>query len=128
MVAEALYIQGLLDFLGLPTRARVELGASSAIVVGSRQGVGEVRHIEVCWLRFQQLVASSKLYLVKLPGATYDPDIGAKFISRSALERCRERLGVVSARTIEQGTHTVIGMVAQKRLRALLLFAMFSGS
>ena len=53
MSAEALHMQSVMSFLGMPAKTRLRLGFSAAKAVCQTNGVGRVRHLEVrtLWLQ-----------------------------------------------------------------------------
>ena len=53
MSAEALHMQSVMSFLGMPIQIRLRLDSSAAKAVAQRSGVGHIRHLEVrtLWLQ-----------------------------------------------------------------------------
>ena len=50
VAAECLYVKAILLFWGYGTSIEIQIDASSAIAIGSRQGLGMIRHMEVKYL------------------------------------------------------------------------------
>ena len=94
LCSEMLYIQGLLSFWGFETEAVIEADASSAIAMASRRGVGRVRHLDLKWLWFQQLVFLKKVRLVKVSGQDHVADVGTKHLPPDVLNKYKEVLGL----------------------------------
>ncbi len=87
LCSETLCIQGLLSFWGFETEAVIEADASSAIAMASRRGVGRVRHLDLKWLWFQQLVFLEKVRLVNVSGQDHVADVGTKRLPPDVLNK-----------------------------------------
>eukprot|EP00969_Alexandrium_andersonii_P196366 8675349-Alexandrium_andersonii.AAC.1 len=54
--SQAMGIQAILGDLGVQLGIRAGTGSSAAKVIASREGLGKVRHVEVCHLWLQEKV------------------------------------------------------------------------
>ena len=79
--AEALHMQSVMEFLGMPTRIRLRLDSSAAKAISQRSGVGRVRRLEVRTLWLQAKVREKKIYVIKQDGETNTADIGTKALA-----------------------------------------------
>ena len=93
MSAEALHMQSVMMFLGMPAKIRLRLDSSAAKAICQRIGVGRVRHLEVRTLWLQSKVREKKLAVVKQDGATNIADIGTKVLATSRFTELRRDLG-----------------------------------
>ena len=91
--AEALGIQALAADLGWAVRIRLCVDSSAAKAMASRSGVGRVRHMEVRFLRLQDVVMRKRLELKKICGKKNPADVLTKPLSHSVvrelLSACR---------------------------------------
>ncbi|CAK0903384.1 unnamed protein product [Prorocentrum cordatum] len=109
LAAEMLYVRELVKFIGFDTSLEIECDASSAIAIASRRGLGRLRHLEVKWLWLQQLVGTGQIH-----------DVGAKFLGKGALEKCRAMLGLVPIDALGNGI--VAALSASRGARYLAAF------
>ena len=91
--AEALGIQALAADLGWAVRIRLCVDSSAAKAMASRSGVERVRHMEVRFLRLQDVVMRKRLELKKICGKKNPADVLTKPLSHSVvrelLSACR---------------------------------------
>ena len=62
--------------------------------MASRRGVGRVRHLDLKWLWFQQLVFLKKVRLVKVSGQDHVADVGTKHLPPDVLNKYKKVLGL----------------------------------
>ncbi len=88
---------GLCQDLGLKVSLRINVDSSAAKSIGSRRGVGIVRHVDVRELWLQERVGRGDMVLRKVPGANNLVDILTKHVPRSCLDKHLAGVGVVRA-------------------------------
>ncbi|CAK0837226.1 unnamed protein product [Prorocentrum cordatum] len=120
LAAEMLYVKELVKFMGFDASLEIECDAPSAIAIASWRGLGRLRHLGVKWLWLQQLVGAGQLKIAKVKGAENPPDVGAKFLGKGALEKCRTMLGLVPLDVF--GTGIVAALSASRGARYLATF------
>ena len=78
----------LLKDLGVEDLNLIEIksDASAAVGIGSRIGIGKVRHIEVNQLWLQEKVAAKKFKIIKVPTADNLADALTKGVDASVLQ------------------------------------------
>ena len=123
VAAECLYVRSILQFWGYNPSIELQLDASSAIAIGSRQGLGKVRHMEVKYLWLQQLVATKHVRLVKVRGTEHPPDLGTKYLSRESLAKCLVMVGLRRTADIGIAAVTLVSRTARVGLAMILLRA-----
>ena len=110
MSAEALHMQSVMGFLGMPTQIRLRLDSSAAKAVAQRSGVGRIRHLEVRTLWLQAKVREKKIAVVKQAGETNIADIGTKALATARFQEMRSGIG---RRSTSSGDHIEESKVAR---------------
>ena len=116
MSAEALHMQSVMSFLGMPTQIRLRLDSSAAKAVAQRSGVGRIRHLEVRTLWLQAKVREKKIAVIKQAGETNIADIGTKALATARFEEMRSGLGrrsTTSGDNIEETKVARVGRISQ---------------
>ena len=83
--SQGLGIRGLLGDLGVERTVVLNIGASAAIGIASRRGLGKVRHNEVSQLWLQQRVANGNLSAQKVDGVSNLADALTKHLQKGPL-------------------------------------------
>ena len=78
-------IQSMLHDFGIPMSVILHTDSSAAKGIGSRRGLGKLRHIELAELWIQDLVSRGKISIVKIAGADNFADALTKHSSRDRL-------------------------------------------
>ncbi len=73
--------------LGLKVSLRISTDPSAAKRIGSRKGVGKVRHLDVRELWLRERVSRGDTVLRKVPGVENLADILTKHVPRSCLDK-----------------------------------------
>ena len=123
VAAECLYVRTIFEFWGYTPSIELQIDASSAIAIGSRHGLGKIRHMELKYLWLQQLVATKHVRFIKVKGTEHPPDIGTKHLSREALAKCIEMVGLRRLNEIGISLVGTASKSAQAGLGMLLLAA-----
>ena len=95
-------VRGASGGLGMVSMARdmcqkldleIQTDSSSAKSMGSRRGLGKVRHIasELLWV--QQVVAQQRARITKINGKTNSADLGTKYLSFPEIRRHLSSIG-----------------------------------
>ena len=116
MSAEALHMQSVMSFLGMPTQIRLRLDSSAAKAEAQRSGVGRIRHLEVRTLWLQAKVREKKIAVIRQAGETNIADIGTKALATARFEEMRSGLGrrsTTSGDDIEETTVARAGRISQ---------------
>ena len=82
--AHSLHSQAILKAFGVVVEAVVLSDASAGI--GTRQGCGRLKHLEVKWLWVQEKVSEKALRLRKHPTETNIADLATKYLSKHRME------------------------------------------
>ena len=88
-------VVSLLRDLGVNMKLSVYTDSSAGKSIGSRRGVGKVRHLDTRELWIQERVARGDLTLKKVSGAENVADILTKHVTRSVLDKHMHKIGVV---------------------------------
>ena len=123
VAAECLYVRTILEFWGYTPGIELQIDASSAIAIGSRHGLGKVRHMELKYLWLQQLVATKHVRLLKVRGTEHPPDMGTKHLSRESLAKCIDMVGLKRFNEIGVALVGTVSKSARVGLAMLLLVA-----
>ncbi|CAK0788319.1 unnamed protein product, partial [Prorocentrum cordatum] len=121
LAAEMLYVRELVRFMGFETSREIERDASSAIAIASRRGLGKLGHLEVEWRRPQQLVGTGQIKIPKAKGTENRPDVGATFLGKAALEKCRSMLGMTPVGMYGAGTAAALTATGGARYMAAFM-------
>ena len=117
-VSEGLLIQEVLKFAGADLPLVLQMDASAAVGMCTRQGVDNVRHLNTKLLWVQQLVQERKLRVEKIPGAVNGADIGTKVLDKARLYECMRLVGLQSESTAAGITARDYGSVQALRSSA----------
>ncbi|CAK0828796.1 unnamed protein product [Prorocentrum cordatum] len=120
LAAEMLYAPELLRFACYGASMEIECGALSAVAIVARRGLGRLRHLEAKWLWLQQLVGTGQTRIAKVKGIENAPDVGAKFLGKASLEKCRPMLGLAAVDGF--GSAAVAALSAGRSARSLAIF------
>ena len=93
-VSAALGLQSTLKDWGWKVNIRVLMDASTGIAIGSRRGLGRVKHIDTVFLWVQQLVTNKRIRLDKRPTGSMLADFLTKNVDRQNVERCMAGLNL----------------------------------
>ena len=92
--AEALGFRSLLKDLGCTVKIRVWTDSAAAKSIGSRMGIGKVRHLDTKYLWVQQKVRDRELYLKKVHGSKNPADMMTKPKEVKEIRRLAALVGV----------------------------------
>ena len=123
VAAECLYVKSILQFWGFTPSIELQIDASSAIAIGSRQGLGKIRHMEVKYLWLQQFVATKHVKLIKVRGTEHPPDMDTKHLSREALAKCIVMVGLRRVSDIGVAVVASVSKTARVGVAMILLAA-----
>ena len=79
--------------MGIITGIVLFIDSSAAKGIAARQGLGKVRHIEVCQLWLQQKSQDGTITIKKVKGTDNPADILTKHVPQESLNRYLEQLG-----------------------------------
>jgi hypothetical protein len=105
----ALGISAMLDDLGIKVQVVIATDSSAAKGIGSRRGLGKVRHIELSELWVQDQVSKGRITLLKISGTDNFSDSLTK---HSTSDRISQTMASVN-QAIVQGRHTLMPCVAK---------------
>ena len=83
------------DF-GRSLRPALKTDSSTAIGIGSRRGVGKIRHLSTQTLWLQNHVTEKTIKLLKEPGKENVADLGTKHVDHDTLKKMVSKLGFVA--------------------------------
>ena len=92
--AEALGFKSLLKDLGCDARVRVWTDSAAAKSIGSRRGIGKIRHLDVKYLWVQDMTRRKELQLKKILGSANPADIMTKPKDAKEIERLTGKVKV----------------------------------
>ena len=92
--AEAMHLQRLLEFLGLPVKLRLRIASTAARGIIQRQECGPLKHIETRILWLQAKDEEGKLTVVKEPTQTNTADGFTKALQTEKYLEWRNRLSM----------------------------------
>ena len=104
----ALGITAMLDDLGIQVQVVIATDSSAAKGIGSRRGLGRVRHIELSELWVQDQVSKGRIQLLKISGGDNFSDSLTK---HSTSERISQTMACVSQKIV-QVRHNLMPKVA----------------
>ena len=93
--ADILYLQQLMEFLGLSLRGVLFTDSSASLGMASRQGVGQVRSLDTKLLWLQDKIKQNVLTIRKVAGGNNVADIGTKVLPAKTLTRLATLAGIV---------------------------------
>jgi hypothetical protein len=108
-------------FMSHPHKFAVDMKA--AIAIGSRHGLGKVRHMELKYLWLHQLVATKCVRVLKVRGTEHPPDMGTKHLSRESLAKGIDMVGLKRFPDIGIALVATVSKTARVGLAMLLLAA-----
>ena len=79
--------------LGFRLEARVLMDATAGIAIGSRRGLGRVRHIDTMFLWVQSVVQSGRIKVYKRPTADMIADVLTKAVPEARMSEMLRRMG-----------------------------------
>ena len=106
--SNALGLAGMLDNMNVVFKIRISTDSSAAKSIGSRRGLGKVRHIELAELWLQEQVARGKIQLQKIRGGENFSDSLTK---HATADRITQTLLWTNQR-ITRGRHEIMPEVA----------------
>ena len=92
--SQSLGIQSLLKDIGWDLKIRLSSGATAAIGIARRKGLGKVRHLDCTDLWIQDKVRSKVIDLRKILGAENPADALTKYCERKVLDVAMPRMGL----------------------------------
>ena len=92
--AEALAVQAYLRDLGWDTQIRLEVDASAAKAMASRQGLGKVRHLQVRFLWLQDMVQGGVIRIQKVRGKLNPADVLTKSLPQAVMASLLGLVGI----------------------------------
>ena len=95
--AQSLGMKAVLQDLGIHIDIVLKTDASAAKGIGSRKGLGKVRHLEVSQLWLQDKVARKDLEVEKVEGKKNRADALTKHVPREGLEQHLQVVEVASS-------------------------------
>lgn len=105
----ALGIAGMLDDMDCKVKVAIATDSSAAKGIGSRRGLGKVRHIELSELWVQDQVSRGRIELVKIKG---EDNFSDSLTKHSNQERIRQTL-VCASQYVAEGRHPIMPKVAK---------------
>ena len=87
-----LFARGLADTLLYKVDLDMQMDASSAIAIGSRQGVGRIKHLNLKMLWLQRRVESKEITLTKINRDLNTADLGTKYVKEDFLRWAAEQI------------------------------------
>ena len=94
-VSESLGDQSVAQGLGVKLGLEVYMDATAGAAIGSRRGLGRVKHIDTCFLWVQDLITSGRVKVRKVHTSENFSDILTKAVSGALLRSLTERMGFV---------------------------------
>ena len=94
--AQALGMQSLLKDLGWSLKIRIHSGATAAIGICRRKGLGKIRHLATTDLWIQDKIRSRQMELVKILGTENPADVLTKYVTRQLTEEATSKMGLRS--------------------------------
>ena len=94
LALEMLFVQELVKFTGVETTLEIKSSASSAIAMATRRSLERPRHLKVKWPWLHQLVSAGRIRIMTVKGVENLPDVGTKFVVKTALDTRRKGLGL----------------------------------
>ena len=91
---QMLGLQSRLLDLGLKFNAHVWMDATAGTAIGSRGGLGRVKHIDTVFLWVQAMVAEGKISLGKKPTKEMLADFLTKHVDAATMQSCMAGLGM----------------------------------
>ena len=92
--AESLFCQTLLQDLGFRPTVTVKSDSTAGIAIGSRVGLGKLKHVDIKYLHVQQLVQQGRVKLGKVPSSENPSDLGTKFLDKTRLQYLKQMTGI----------------------------------
>ena len=92
-VSESLGDQSVAFDLGVRLNLDIQMDATAGAAIGSRRGLGRVKHIDTCFLWVQDLITNGKVKVHKVHTTENFSDILTKPVSGHTLRALVERMG-----------------------------------
>ena len=83
----------MLKDLGVTVEPEVAVDAKATMHVMHRHGIGKMKHLDVQYLWIQDEIRSGRLKVTKVHTSANPADLGAKLLSREAVQRHAAALG-----------------------------------
>ena len=92
--AEALGFRSLLRDLGCEAKIRVWTDSAASKSIASRKGIGKIRHMEVKYLRVQEMTKKKEMQVRKILGSENPADMMTKPKDGKEIERLTRKVKV----------------------------------
>ncbi|CAE7286480.1 unnamed protein product [Symbiodinium sp. CCMP2592] len=123
-LSEGVFLQNLLHrVLGIRPEMVIRMDSSSARSILLKKGLGRTRHIDAGLLWVQRLT-SVGLQVKAIAGKENPADVGTKALSRNAVVKCLERIGVKTGGESEEVRIASDFKIPTKYLRRLVMMMM----
>ena len=93
----AMGVRTMLEDMGVFPEISLGTDSSAAKGMASRRGLGKTRHVEVCYLWLQGVVARGDARIVKIPGLENPADLMTKFLSGERVTDLMKRMSLIEA-------------------------------
>ena len=93
VASEALGLSSLAKDYGVLLKIRIHMDATAGAAIGSRRGLGKVKHINTIFLRVQELVTSGQVAIGKIHTSMNFADLLTKPVSGPLLKRLMDDQG-----------------------------------
>ena len=95
-VAEAKFVQSILLDWGVTAEIEHFVLNSSAISLGRRIGLGEIRHMETRYLWIQEELRAQRMKLTKVKETENATDVATKHVDATTLTKCMVTIGLIN--------------------------------
>ena len=92
-ISEGLGVVSLARDFGIPLGLQVKMDATAGISIGSRRGLGRVKHFDIIFLWIQEVIADKRASLGKIHGKLNPSDISTKPVTGADLRHFCEKIG-----------------------------------
>ena len=90
--SDGMGVQNMMRDLGYELSLTVQTDSSAAIGMGSRSGLGRVKHLDIRELWIQERIMNGDMKLVKVPGEENVADLMTKHLDRRKMDYFLEKL------------------------------------
>ena len=99
--AHALGVKAMLQDwgYGVGLDIHVRCDSSAARGIAARQGLGKMRHVDVCYLRLQQAVLEGRLKVLSVPTSENFSDVFTKPLTAEAAKACYDGMNFRTCNT-----------------------------
>ena len=121
--AEGLFLKEIFMFAGHPIKMEVYLDSSAARGVFQRQGVGQIRHLEVKGLWVQEALQRKLFTLHAVPSSDNTADFGTKALTIERFHKLRAMLKIGNYDEViqkEKGNVNVVSAAGQFSKKAMI--------